>query len=233
VTSFLHEDFLLESDMASDLYHAFVQALPIIDYHCHLPVERIAADHRFRSLTEIWLEGDHYKWRAMRANGVREAYCTGGASPFDKFMAWARTVPFTLRNPLYHWTHLELKRYFGIDSLLDEATVVGVVSARHEDDGRAVEVPALDAHVEPGHVGKLHVEQDDIGSQVAQHRQRGGAVLGLADHLEAVCLEHRARGGAEARVVVDDEDGFGLRTHEARKVIVTPFPLLDSLRGLQ
>jgi len=122
VTSFLHEDFLLESDVASDLYHGFVQALPIIDYHCHLPVERIAVDHRFRSLTEIWLEGDHYKWRAMRANGVPERFCTGDASDWEKFEAFAATVPKTLRNPLYHWTHMELKRPFGIDGLLEPRT---------------------------------------------------------------------------------------------------------------
>jgi glucuronate isomerase len=122
MTPFIHEDFLLETDVARDLYHRFVADLPIIDYHCHLPVEQIAGDHRVRSLTEVWLDGDHYKWRAMRANGVAERFCTGDATDQEKFEAWARTVPATLRNPLYHWTHLELKRPFGVTELLSERT---------------------------------------------------------------------------------------------------------------
>ena len=118
--SFIHEDFLLRSNTAKRLYHQYAAKQPIIDYHCHLSPRDIAENRRFNNLFEIWLEGDHYKWRAMRANGVSERYCTGDAEPREKFMAWARTVPHTLRNPLYHWTHLELKRYFGIDQLLDE-----------------------------------------------------------------------------------------------------------------
>jgi glucuronate isomerase len=115
-----HEDFLLETELAKCLYHDHARRQPIIDYHCHLPPDRIASDHRFSTLTEIWLEGDHYKWRAMRSNGVAERYCTGDAPDFEKFQAWARTVPFTLRNPLWHWTHLELKSPFGVtDRLLD------------------------------------------------------------------------------------------------------------------
>jgi len=116
---FIHDDFLLQTPLAAELYHGHVRDLPIVDYHCHLPVEQIAADHRFRSLTEIWLEGDHYKWRAMRADGVAERFCTGEASDWEKFEAWARTVPSTIRNPLYHWTHMELKRPFGVEELLD------------------------------------------------------------------------------------------------------------------
>jgi glucuronate isomerase len=117
------DDFLLESELAKRLYHEHAARQPIIDYHCHLPPDKIANDHRFSTLTEIWLEGDHYKWRAMRANGVDERYCTGDAPDFEKFQAWARTVPFTLRNPLWHWTHLELKRPFGVtDRLLGPDT---------------------------------------------------------------------------------------------------------------
>jgi glucuronate isomerase len=117
--SFIHENFLLQTRTAQRLYHEYAQAEPIIDYHCHLPPKDIAENRQFNNLSEIWLEGDHYKWRAMRSNGVAERYCTGDADPFEKFCAWAATVPHTLRNPLYHWTHLELKRYFGIDELLD------------------------------------------------------------------------------------------------------------------
>ncbi len=117
---FIHEDFLLSTRTARRLYHEFAEAEPIFDYHCHLSPRDIAENRQFNNLFEIWLEGDHYKWRAMRSNGVPERCCAGEAEPFEKFMAWAATVPYTLRNPLYHWTHLELKRYFGIEELLDE-----------------------------------------------------------------------------------------------------------------
>lgn len=120
--SFINDDFLLQSRTARRLYHTHAAGLPIIDYHNHLPPKEIAENRQFGDLYEAWLGGDHYKWRAMRANGVSEEYCTGGAPNREKFLAWARTVPHTLRNPLYHWTHLELKRYFGIDTLLNEAT---------------------------------------------------------------------------------------------------------------
>ncbi|MFZ5929362.1 MAG: glucuronate isomerase [Acidobacteriota bacterium] len=118
--AFIHDDFLLSTPAARRLYHEYAKDQPILDYHCHLPPKDLAENRRFANLFEIWLEGDHYKWRAMRAHGVPEKLITGDASPREKFLAWARTVPATLRNPLYHWTHLELKRYFGIDELLDE-----------------------------------------------------------------------------------------------------------------
>ena len=124
---FITEDFLLETKSGVKLFHDHARDLPIIDYHCHLPPQQIADDHRFKNLAEIWLHGDHYKWRAMRANGVPERYCTGDASDWEKFEKWAETVPFTLRNPLYHWTHLELKRPFGIsDRLLNPQTARGI-----------------------------------------------------------------------------------------------------------
>ena len=115
---FIHDDFLLQTAAARDLYHAFARAEPIYDYHCHLPQKLIADNHRFADLAEIWLGGDHYKWRAMRTNGVAERVCTGDASPREKFDAWCATVPHTLGNPLYHWSHLELKRYFGLDEII-------------------------------------------------------------------------------------------------------------------
>src|SRR6202140_1952843 len=123
---FLTEDFFLTNDRARRLYHEFAAPQPILDYHCHLPPRDIAEDRRFANLFEIWLEGDHYKWRAMWANGVDEKYCTGDAAPYEKFLAWARTVPYTLRNPLYLWTHLELQRYFGITELLDESSAPAI-----------------------------------------------------------------------------------------------------------
>ncbi len=116
---FIHDDFLLSTPAARRLYHEFAAPEPILDYHNHLPPADIADNRQFAHLTAIWLDGDHYKWRAMRANGVDERLITGDAEPFEKFKAWAATVPATLRNPLYHWTHLELKRYFGIGELLN------------------------------------------------------------------------------------------------------------------
>lgn len=120
--NFIHDDFLLQSKTAQRLYHEVAAPLPIIDYHCHLPPADIANDRRFPNLFSIWLEGDHYKWRAMRTNGVSEHFCTGDADPFEKFKTWCATVPHTLRNPLYHWSHLELKRHFGIDCLISPST---------------------------------------------------------------------------------------------------------------
>ena len=120
--SFIHDSFLLTTKTAKRLYHDHAAPQPILDYHNHLPPKDIAEDRKFRNLFEVWLEGDHYKWRAMRANGVDERYITGNAEPYEKFKAWAATVPYTLRNPLYHWTHLELLRYFDIHELLDESS---------------------------------------------------------------------------------------------------------------
>ncbi len=124
---FITENFLLQNDRAVELYHRFAREQPIIDYHCHLPPRQIAEDHRFANLAQIWLYGDHYKWRAMRSAGVAERYCTGDATDWEKFEKWAEVVPKTLRNPLYHWTHLELKRPFGIsDRLLNPQTARGI-----------------------------------------------------------------------------------------------------------
>lgn len=116
---FLDNNFLLHTTAAQRLYQEFAASMPIIDYHNHLPPQQIAEDHCFENLTQIWLYGDHYKWRAMRTQGIPEAYCTGDANDWEKFEKWAETVPYTIRNPLYHWTHLELQRYFGITELLN------------------------------------------------------------------------------------------------------------------
>lgn len=116
--AFLDKDFLLKTETAKRLYHDFAANMPIIDYHCHLSPKDIAEDRIFNNLSEVWLHGDHYKWRAMRTNGIDESYCTGAKSDLEKFEQWAATVPHTMRNPLYHWTHLELQRYFNINELL-------------------------------------------------------------------------------------------------------------------
>jgi glucuronate isomerase len=165
---FIHDDFLLGSETARRLYHEHAAGQPILDYHCHLPPRDIAANRRFANLFEIWLEGDHYKWRAMRANGIEERFATGEAAPYDKFLAWARTVPQTLRNPLYHWTHLELKRYFDIDDLLDETTAPSIWARANE----RLASEELTAH---GILRKFRVKAlcttDDPTDDLAWHKQ--------------------------------------------------------------
>ena len=120
--NFIHEDFMLTGDHARELYHGNAEGLPIIDYHCHLDPREIAENIQFRDMTQLWLGGDHYKWRAMRANGVTEDYITGNRSPWEKFEKWADTISHAYRNPLYHWSHLELSRVFGIDTILKPET---------------------------------------------------------------------------------------------------------------
>jgi glucuronate isomerase len=123
---FIHENFLLGNKTAEKLYHKYSENKPIIDFHCHLSPEMIEQDHQFANLTRAWLEGDHYKWRAMRSNGINEKFCTGNASDIEKFKKWAETVPATAGNPLYHWTHLELLRYFNISELLSPSTAESI-----------------------------------------------------------------------------------------------------------
>ncbi len=163
---FIHDDFLLQTETARRLYHKHAESQPILDYHNHLPPRDIADDRRFGNLFEVWLEGDHYKWRAMRANGVEERYCTGDASPYEKFLAWAKTVPQTVRNPLYHWTHLELLRYFGITELLNEKTAPAI----WEEANAQLATPALTTR---GILGKFRVTAlcttDDPADDLAAH----------------------------------------------------------------
>ncbi len=119
---FIHDDFLLQTEEAKRLFNDYAKDMPIVDYHCHLPPQQVAEDTRFSNMAEVWLHGDHYKWRAMRSNGVNERFCTGDASDWEKFSAWAETMPYLLRNPLYHWTHLEMARFFKIDCVLNPET---------------------------------------------------------------------------------------------------------------
>jgi glucuronate isomerase len=173
--TFIHDDFLLETKAARRLYHQYASHQPIIDYHCHLPPRDVADDRQFANLFEIWLEGDHYKWRAMRASGVPERYCTGDADPLEKFQAWAKTVPHCLRNPLYHWTHLELKRYFGIEDFLNERTASSVWARANEQ----LTSPTLSAK---GILGKFCVRAvcttDDPADPLTHHENI--AASGLA-----------------------------------------------------
>ena len=200
--SFIHEDFLLSTKTARKLYRQYAEAEPIFDYHCHLSPRDIAANRQFNNLFEIWLEGDHYKWRAMRANGVDERFCTGHASPFEKFRAWAATVPHTLRNPLYHWTHLELKRYFGITELLDEKTADQIWRQANEK----LATPELTAQ---GILKKfdagLHLKTAGTTwlEEVIGLAEAGGDGLVLAKDIYADALEHLDELCAPYATVID------------------------------
>lgn len=165
---FLDEDFLLNNKTARQLYHEFAKEMPVIDYHCHLPPAQIAADQQFENLTQIWLNGDHYKWRAMRTNGVDESYITGGKTDYEKFEKWAATVPFTLRNPLYHWTHLELQRYFDVDDILDGKSSTKI----YEECSAKLQTPEYSVR---NLLRKMNVKvictTDDPADDLACHRQ--------------------------------------------------------------
>ncbi len=176
--AFIHERFLLQSDTAENLYRKYAADQPIFDYHCHISSRDIAENREFHDLHELWLEGDHYKWRAMRANGVDERYVTGDAGPYEKFLAWARTVPYTLRNPLYHWTHLELARYFEIYEPLDETSAPSIWkranaaltsgSMRAHDILRKFKVAAICTTDDPTDSLKYHerIAASDLGTAV-------------------------------------------------------------------
>lgn len=173
--TFITDHFLLQTETARELYHVYASQEPILDYHCHLPPADVADNKQFANLYEIWLAGDHYKWRAMRANGVEEKYCTGDASDYEKFLAWARTVPHTLRNPLYHWTHLELKRFFGIEELLDEESAPRVWEQANEQ----LAEPEMSVHgiLGSNRVKALCTTDDPVDSLEHHKRVREGGRL--------------------------------------------------------
>ncbi|MBQ6799592.1 MAG: glucuronate isomerase, partial [Bacteroidaceae bacterium] len=166
---FMDENFLLQTETAQKLYHEHAAKMPIIDYHCHLIPKMVADDYKFRSITEIWLGGDHYKWRAMRSNGVAERFCTGkDTSDWEKFEKWAETVPYTFRNPLYHWTHLELKTAFGIDKILNPKTAREI----YEECNEKLQQPGMTAR---GLMRRYNVETvcttDDPVDSLEYHKQ--------------------------------------------------------------
>ncbi|MFC6998931.1 glucuronate isomerase [Rufibacter roseus] len=174
--SFLDDNFLLQTKTAQRLYHEHAKNMPIIDYHCHLSPEDIANDRKFNNLTQIWLEGDHYKWRAMRTNGIPERFCTGDAPDFDKFEKWAQTVPYTMRNPLYHWTHMELKRPFGIEKILKPESAKEIYE-------QATEMLQTDAFSVRGILKAMNVEiictTDDPVDSLEYHQKIAADNFGL------------------------------------------------------
>jgi len=173
---FIDENFLLETSTAQQLYHEFAAQMPIIDYHNHLSPEQIAQNFQFENLTQVWLYGDHYKWRAMRTNGVHEKYCTGDASDYEKFEQWAATVPYTLRNPLYHWTHLELQRYFGVHEILNAQSAKGI----YEQGSALLQTPAYSVQ---GLLHKMNVKllctTDDPIDSLEHHKTIAANDIGI------------------------------------------------------
>ncbi len=166
--AFLDENFVLETKTAQELYHNHAAKMPIIDYHCHLIPQEVGNDKVYQNLTQAWLYGDHYKWRAMRTNGVDERFCTGDASDYEKFEKWAATVPQTIRNPLYHWTHLELRRYFGIQDILNADTAKKV----YDEASAKLSTPEYSVR---GLMTKMNVEvvctTDDPVDDLAYHQK--------------------------------------------------------------
>lgn len=170
--TFITEDFLLYNETGKKLYHGTAKDLPIIDYHNHLNQHEILADKNFENLFEVWLGGDHYKWRAMRANGIDESYVTGNKSDYDKFLAWSKTVPNTLGNPLYHWTHMELLRYFEIDELLNEQSAPVIWEKANEKlAGKDMSVRSLLKQKKVEFVGTTDDPTDDLASHIALHNE--------------------------------------------------------------
>ena len=173
---FIHEDFLLQNKTACKLYHDYAEGMPIIDYHSHLNPQHIAGNKQFNNITQVWLYDDHYKWRAMRANGIEEFYISGKASDYEKFIKWAETVIYTLRNPLYYWTHLELKRYFGISELLNKDTADSIYQ-------RASKMLQDDEYRVQGLLKQMNVEvvctTDDPVDNLEYHKQLAGMEIGL------------------------------------------------------
>jgi glucuronate isomerase len=204
---FITRNFLLDCDAARELYHDFAKRQPIIDYHCHLPPDEIAGDRRFANLAQAWLAGDHYKWRAMRTNGIAERFCTGDATDWEKFSKWAETVPRCLRNPLYHWTHLELKRPFGIsDRLLNPETAESIW-----DDCN--ELLQEDAFTTRGILTQMHVSvvctTDDPVDSLEHHIALASEQAGAANRgEECFATQMRPTWRPDKGMAVDDAAAF-------------------------
>jgi glucuronate isomerase len=219
---FLDKDFLLHTDTSRQLYHEYASALPIVDYHCHLLPKQIAANHQFENLTEIWLRGDHYKWRAMRINGVDESYITGKKNAWEKFLKWSETVPYTLRNPLYHWTHLELQRYFGIDKILDGDSAKEI----YEHCNKKLQTSEFNVH---SLLKKMKVEfistTDDPTDSLEHHREIQKSALNIR-----VMPAFRP----DKAMTIEDPAAFKSWLNKLEKVTnssITQFPLfLDALK---
>ncbi len=222
MSSFITPDFLLSNETARRLYHDHASKLPIIDYHCHLSPALIASDHRFADITELWLSGDHYKWRAMRANGVSEYYITGGASPREKFRKWAETVPYTMRNPLYHWTAMELKTAFGIDRLLTPETADWIF----DECNRQLALPEMSAR---GLMKKYNVEvvctTDDPVDSLEYHRAIQASDFDIKVY--AAWRPDKAMAGAHPEVYNDYVDKL---SRVAGVDITDYFTLVDALQ---
>lgn len=217
MSPFIHDNFLLETDEAVELFHAFAKDQPILDFHCHLPPGQIAANHRFADIAEIWLGGDHYKWRAMRTNGCPESLCTGDASPREKFDAWVATVPYCLRNPLYHWSHLELKRYFGIDLPIQPGNADAIW------EGCNAQLPELTVHaiLEKFKVNAI-CTTDDPADSLETH-----IAIANSGIPTKVCPTFRP----DKAYAIEDAHAFGLWLEKLEAVSKIPIRTFDDFTG--
>jgi glucuronate isomerase len=219
---FLDEHFLLSNETARRLYHEHAAKMPIIDYHCHLPPADIAGNRQFENLTKIWLEGDHYKWRAMRSNGVDEHFITGEASDWEKFEKWAETVPYTMRNPLYHWTHMELKKPFGVQKLLNKESARAIYDTCND----LLQTPGFSSR---GLMQQFRVEAvcttDDPADDLRYHKsiRESGFDIGVYPTFRP-----------DRAMAVDDQESFNAYIDSlaaAANVEITDFQrLIDALR---
>jgi len=212
---FLSSSFLLESEIAERLYFEFAEPLPIIDYHNHLSAQQVAENHKFDNLTQIWLDGDHYKWRAMRLFGIEERYITGEADDYQKFTAWAKTVPHTLRNPLYHWTHMELRKPFGIDELLSEKTAEAIyqkASTMLQNDNFSTRSLLKKANIE------VICTTDDPLDDLISHQKVSK---------DALSFEMRPTWRPDNALKVDDATHFAAYTKQLEKLTSTVINDLD------
>ena len=219
--TFITDNFLLQNKYAEELYHKYAAPQPIIDYHNHLPPAEIVADRQFETISQVWLSGDHYKWRAMRTLGVNERFITGDASDEEKFLAWAKTVPHTLRNPLYHWTHLELKRYFDIDELLNEQSGPEI----YKEVNRQLQLKENSCR---GLLKQMNVETvcttEDPLDTLEQHRKYDGKKAGL----------NMSTAFRPDKAILIEAEGFNAYLNELEDVakisIATYTDLQDALR---
>ncbi|SDI13584.1 glucuronate isomerase [Alteribacillus bidgolensis] len=212
--TFISEDFLLEGETAKELYHNYAKQMPIIDYHNHLVPEEILEDKNYKDIAEIWLAGDHYKWRAMRANGIHESFITGDKTNYEKFEAWAATVPKLLGNPLYHWTHLELQRYFGIDELLDETTAPAIWKEANDKLQQSdFSVRSLLKRDNVTFVGTTDDPADDLAAHKQLHEE-GFDVTVSPSFRPDKGLKIEKAGFGEWRKALEHAAGFSIETYD-------------------
>jgi len=215
MTTFMGEDFLLSNKTAQTLYHKYAKSMPIIDYHCHLSPREIYENKTYKNITEVWLYGDHYKWRAMRANGVDESLVTGNADDYDKFLAYARTVPMTIGNPLYHWSHLELRRFFGVDEIINEKNAPVIwekVNAQLNSAGFGARDLILKSNVKM--IGTTDDPTDSLEYHIKLREEKDFPVAVLPSFRPDKAIELKRKGFAEWLSKLAEVSGIAINDYE-------------------